>query len=159
QAKATGPLKIDLEGIDQRILALPVPPGNYGNLQTGLPNQLFYLTRPDIMAVVSARRGGAPPARPLPQGASGPRQHEVVQPAVVSYELTPDGTKMLYATSPTNWLIGPSSSPLGGMGGGLAALLGGGGPPGGGGRGAGPGAGGGGSGLLADMGPKTLNLD
>jgi tricorn protease len=160
QAKATGPLKIDFEGIDQRILALPVPPGNYGNLQTGQPNQLFYMTRPDMMAAMRGGPGAAPPTSSLSKFDIDKRKSEVVQPAVMTYELTPDGKKMLYATSPTNWLIGPAGSPMGGMGG-LAALLGGGGAggaPGGGGRGAGPGAGGG-SGPLADMGPKTLNLE
>jgi tricorn protease len=153
--KPKEPVKIDLDGLDQRILAIPgVPPGNYSNLQAGAAGFLYYLSR--------AEAGGAPQRR----GADGPqipsaslnrydlekRKSDTIQPAVIGYELTPDGKKMLYATSPTTYLIGPSGpSPLGGM----AALLGGGG---GGGRG-GPasGSGGGGGGLGNE--PKTLNLE
>ena len=36
------PVKIDLEGLDQRILALPVPARDYRNLQA-VENKLFYL--------------------------------------------------------------------------------------------------------------------
>ncbi len=38
-------VRIDLEGIDQRILALDVPPRDYVDLQAGVANTLFYLER------------------------------------------------------------------------------------------------------------------
>ena len=62
---------------------------------------------------------------------------------MLSYELTPDGKKMLYATSPTTWLIGPAGpSPLAGLG----AMLGG-------------GRGGAAAGGMGGTEPKALNLD
>jgi tricorn protease len=147
--KPKEPLTIDLAGIDQRILSLPLPPGNYGNLQAGPANQLYYLVRPE-MTPGGGRGQGGPPASALNRYDLEKRKNETIQPAVIAYELTPDGRKMLYATSPTTWLIGPSSpSPLAGMGG-LAAL---------GGSGGGRGGPGGGSGLPDGMGPKTLNLE
>ena len=38
---------IDFEGIDQRIIALPLPTGNYANLQAGSGGQVFVISRPD----------------------------------------------------------------------------------------------------------------
>jgi len=40
-------VKIDLEGLDQRIVALPVPTRNYGNLQAAADGRLFYLVLSD----------------------------------------------------------------------------------------------------------------
>ncbi|MEM9293145.1 MAG: PDZ domain-containing protein [Acidobacteriota bacterium] len=37
------PITVDLEGLDQRILALPTPPGGYTQLQAGNAGQLYYL--------------------------------------------------------------------------------------------------------------------
>jgi tricorn protease len=155
---AKEPLKIDFEGLDQRILALPLSPGNYANLQAGTANQIYYLARSE-----SGRGGGAPRGLGMGFGAAlnhydiERRRNEVVQPAVMSYQLTPDGRKMLYATSPDSWFIGPTSGSGAAMSG-LASLLGGG--SGGGGR---PGRGSGGSAPPAEADSsspnKRLNLD
>jgi tricorn protease len=156
--KPKDPLKIDLEGIEQRILSIPLPSGNYGNLQAGPSNQFYYMVRGD-----AGGRGG--------RGAGGgggfgaalhrydvdKRKDDVVQQTVMSYELTPDGRKMLYATSPTAWHIGSSSPSPGGGAGGLAAMLGGAGGGGGGGRGRGAAPAGGGE--SSPDGAKTLNVD
>src|SRR4029077_7883714 len=40
-------LTIDFDGLGQRILSFPTPPGNFGNLQAGSAGQVFYLARPD----------------------------------------------------------------------------------------------------------------
>jgi tricorn protease len=41
--KATPPTKIDLEGLRQRIVALPLAERNYGNLESGKDGSLFYI--------------------------------------------------------------------------------------------------------------------
>ncbi len=106
--KPQEPFKIDFDGLDQRILAIPVPPGSYANLKTGAAGHLYYLSRPETTG--GGGRGG-----PVAIGAAlhrydvDKRKDDVVQPTVVAYELTPDARKMLYATSPTSWLIGSTS--------------------------------------------------
>jgi tricorn protease len=106
---------IDFDGIDQRILALPasaVPPGNYGNLQTGAANQVFMVSR----AESGGGRGG--PGGP---GGGGTlmkfdvetRKASTVQSGVGTYELTPDGKKMLYSQG-GDWYIGSTSGGGGG---------------------------------------------
>ncbi len=154
------PLKIDLEAIDQRILSIPLPSGNYGNLQAGPPNQLYYVVRAD-----TGGRGG--------RGAGGgmggfgaalhrydidKRKDEVVQQTVMSYELTPDGRKMLYSTSPSTWHIGSSSPTPGGGAAGMAAMASAAGGGGGRGRGRGAAPASGGSEASAD-GTGTLNVE
>lgn len=99
-------MKIDFETIDQRILALPLPSGSYNNLQTGGANQLYYLAR----ATADEGRGG----RGGPGMGGGAALHrydlerkkdDTVQATVMSYQLTPDGRKMLMASSPTTYSI------------------------------------------------------
>jgi tricorn protease len=104
------PLKIDFEGIDQRTLAFPLANGNYSNLQAGSANQVYYVARAE--ATPGGGRGG--------QGGFGGggalhhydverKRDDTIQPTVTTYELTPDGRKMLYATGPATWLIGSTT--------------------------------------------------
>lgn len=111
--------KIDFESLENRILSLPLPAGNYGSLQAGAAGQLYFLSR----AESGGGRGG-------PMGASlnrfdvTTRRSDTVQPSVIAYELTPDGRKMLYATTPTTWMIS-STAGGGGLPAAAAAALGG----------------------------------
>src|SRR5436190_20620325 len=41
----TEPVAIDFDGIDNRVLALPLPAGNYSNLQAGAAGSIYYLDR------------------------------------------------------------------------------------------------------------------
>ncbi|HMO35616.1 MAG TPA: hypothetical protein PKA06_06200, partial [Gemmatales bacterium] len=75
------------------------------------------------------------------------KKEDTVQASCMTYELTPDGKKMLYATTPTNWFIASSS---GGGGSALAAMA----AAGRGGRGGAPG-----STDTASEGSGRLNLD
>src|SRR5262249_44216580 len=128
--KEKEPVKIDLAGIDQRILAFPLPAGNYVNLQAGAANQIFYMARPENATPTARRSDGPPTGSALHRYDLEKRKDDTVQPAVMMYELTPDGKKMLYATSPTTFMIGAASpNPMAAM---MAAA------GGGGGRGAGP---------------------
>jgi tricorn protease len=148
------PLKIDFEGIEQRILALPVSPGSYSNLQAGPANQLFYMSRGEMRLDEEGPRGGGMRGGTLSRFDMESRRSDVVQAAVMSYELTPDGRRMLYQTSPNTWLIGPTS-PSGAAAAMMSAI------PSTTGRRA-PGGGSGGEGAPSAGGPggaKTLNID
>ncbi len=110
--------RIDSKDIDQRIIALPLPSGNYGSLQTGAAGQLFMVSRPDAGGA-RGPGGGAT----LQRFDVDLKKVTVVQSGIGSYELTPDGRKMLYSipgsapNSPAEWFIGSTAG-----GGGTPAL-------------------------------------
>lgn len=98
--------KIDLEGIEGRVVGLPIPPGNYNDLQANKGN-VFYVSAPTM-------------------GLSGPlpgesysvhvfdmekRKDSVLMEGANNYTLSFDGKKLLY------------SAPGGGAGGAAAALF------------------------------------
>ncbi len=85
---------IDFEGLDQRILSIPVPPGSYGNLQAGAAGQVFYLARPEP----SADRRAGPIGATVMRFDVDKRKGDAVQGNALIYELTPDGKKMLFAS-------------------------------------------------------------
>jgi tricorn protease len=125
---------IDFDGMDQRILALPIPSGSYSNLQGGAANQIFMMSRSE------SGSGGT-----LLKFDVESRKVATVQSGVSAYEITADGRKMLYSVptgpfTPPDWYIGSTS-------GGASAL-----PPGLslGGRGASAPSGGGGSKINLD---------
>ena len=83
-------VEIDFEGLNQRILALPVQAGGYGNLEAGAAGKLYYLR-------------GSPAGR---FGAGGgdlamfdlaEREETVLLSGVVGFSLSADGKKILYA--------------------------------------------------------------
>ncbi|MBN1933195.1 MAG: PD40 domain-containing protein [Anaerolineae bacterium] len=83
-------VKIDLAGLDQRILALPVPERNYSALQAA-ENRLFYLE------LLPHQRGSRKPALyALHVYDFQERKDEVFVDKVRSYWLSADGKKLLY---------------------------------------------------------------
>lgn len=108
---------IDFADIDQRILSFPLPTGNYAGLSAGAAGQLFYLTR----AETEGGRGGPGGGATLNRYDLERKRAAVVQSGVGSYELTPDGRKLLYSTG-GNWFI---TSAAGGGGAPPTGLLGG----------------------------------
>ena len=91
---------IDFDGIDQRIIALPIPSGNYGNMQGGGIGQVFMLSR--------AGEGGG--SGTLMRFDVEARKATTVQGGVGTYELTPDSRKMLYSVpggpgQPADWYV------------------------------------------------------
>jgi tricorn protease len=107
---------IDFEGIDQRILALPLPQGNYRSLQAGPPGQIFYLDAP-----ASREEAAAPREGEIARGATlkrfdlGKRRSETVLPGVEHYVLTASGKKALVLSPPESWsiveVVGPPPTP------------------------------------------------
>jgi len=97
-SKASG---VEVEGIDQRIVALPIPTRDYVGLETGKEGTLFLLEGP----------------APGGQGAVlhrfdlKSRKTDQVLQGLSSFALTPSGEKMLYAAG-GRWHIASASGPV-----------------------------------------------
>ncbi|MBY0523749.1 MAG: PDZ domain-containing protein [Gemmataceae bacterium] len=97
----TEPVAIDFDGIDQRILSLPVPAGTYARLRAGAAGQLYFLEAP----------AAAPRAPDAPRGASltrfdlAKRKTDTVLAGVNDYYLTADAKKALVFAAPDSWSI------------------------------------------------------
>jgi tricorn protease len=91
------PFRIDFEGLEFRILDLPIPRGDLSNLQVGTAGQIYYLKTVD--SVTSLNRYDLTT-----------RKNETLSPAV-TYSVSADGKKLLYVNSATNgsWSIVPTT--------------------------------------------------
>src|SRR5262249_14000375 len=104
------PVVIDFDGIDQRIVALPVPPGNYSQLRTGTAGQLYYLETPPT-----------PPRENSPRGSTlkhfdlSKRKTNTITEGVNSFRVTADGKKALVSTLPEGLAIVTLPSATGGL--------------------------------------------
>ncbi len=110
--KDTG-FTIDFANIDQRILAFPLPSGNYAGLSAGPAGSVYFLSRSEP----GEGRGAGPAGATLNRYDIERRRASTVQAGVTAYELTPDGRKLLYSTGSGNWFVTTAGS--GGGGGGL----------------------------------------
>ncbi len=98
-------VKVDFDGIDQRILALPIPARNYVDLQAGKEGELFIAE-------------GGPVANPSHGGGSGihalwhftleKRETTEVLSGIDSYVISANGEKILYKKG-DSWLIATAS--------------------------------------------------
>jgi tricorn protease len=95
------PVVIHFDGIDNRILALPVPSGEYANLQAGSAGYLYYLEK-SAQPLLSL---AALPTAKLHRFDLTKRKTELVVPGVSSYFLSADGQKALTLAPPDNWSI------------------------------------------------------
>jgi tricorn protease len=96
-------VKIDFDGLEQRVVALPVPPGDYRDLKAGAAGQVLYLKAPaDTPAQLESQ--AAPPSE-LHRFDVAKRKDETLRGGVSDYRLTPDGKKALTFTAPGTWVI------------------------------------------------------
>ncbi|MBN1224662.1 MAG: PD40 domain-containing protein [Candidatus Aminicenantes bacterium] len=106
---------IDIEGIDLRILSLPVAPGPYDNLQAGDEGQIFYLEFP-ILGMALALQG--PPSAKLNKFDLKTKKSETIAEGIMDYKISADGKKLLYRTmgmagiAPTAGKIQPGQGKL-----------------------------------------------
>ena len=103
--------KIDLQGIEKRIVAVPVPPAGYYSLEAGDPGQIYYLK-------IEAESG-------IPQGLIGltlhkydikSRKDEVLLSNVSGYGLSADKKKILYVSQGQFYLTSVFPKPQPGQG-------------------------------------------
>ena len=118
--KPVKPTKVDLAGIERRIVALPMPAANYIGLATGKQGSLYFLKIPE-----SNRFGDHPVT--LYRWVWADRKTTKLAERVVSFELSANGDKMLLSLSkhdpdaadaaagkggPPEWVIVPADAPV-----------------------------------------------
>jgi tricorn protease len=100
-------VKVDLENIDQRILAVPVPSRNYADVQAGKEGIVF-LTEGEA---VSGPRRGPPPGSTIHRFELSKRKAEKVIDAASHFALSHDGEKMLYKQGEDKWFVTATAGP------------------------------------------------
>ena len=98
------PVRIDVDGIGQRILALNVPAGDYSALAAGASGTLFYLEP------ARAAGGGAVPLN-LHRYQLKERRAAPFLEGIRSYALSADTKKLLYSASGNRWGVVPTERP------------------------------------------------
>jgi tricorn protease len=106
QAKQEKPVtvEIDLENINQRILALPIPARNYQQLEAGKPGVLYLVEGPPVDPLEFE---DGPPTLTVHKFDLKTRKTEKILEGVTSFNLSFNGEKMLYARQ-NQWIIGPA---------------------------------------------------
>jgi tricorn protease len=108
---AIEPFSIDFDGINNRILAIPLPPGNYRDLEAGAAGQFYYIETP---------AGDAPPGGPdrssLHQYDLNKRKDEVFIPGVRGYLVSADKKKILYTGNNVWSMVAVTPKPQPGQG-------------------------------------------
>ncbi|MFI5105287.1 MAG: PDZ domain-containing protein, partial [Terriglobales bacterium] len=104
-------VKIDVENISQRILALPIPPRNYGELLSGKAGTIFLLEQPSTP--------GPDAQAALWRFDLKSRKAEKVMDGLNNFTVSFDGNKLLYSKGrgpARKWFIGSASAPAAGPG-------------------------------------------
>jgi tricorn protease len=96
--KKDRPFRIDLEGLEYRILDLPIPPADLSNLQTGTDGQVYYLKTVD--GKTSLNRYDLTS-----------RKNETLLPEANDYVVSADGKKLLYRNG-NAWSIVPTTKKI-----------------------------------------------
>jgi tricorn protease len=106
-AKKKEPVKvrIDLEGIDQRILALPIPAHNYTALRAGKAGVLFLLESPAV-----PRPGVPPGGSTLHKFDLDKRKLDKWAEGVITFDVSHNGEKILYRQG-ERWLVAAADKP------------------------------------------------
>jgi tricorn protease len=104
-------VRIDLDGLSQRILSLPVPAQNYEQLLAGKPGMLFLVEAPIVP------RFGGPPRRTVHQFDLKKRKTEKFIDGVTdTISLSHDGEKLLYRRGNRWFLVDTKAPPKQGAG-------------------------------------------
>ncbi|MFC2164853.1 PDZ domain-containing protein [Acidobacteriota bacterium] len=90
---------VDFEGIDFRILALPVPPGSYSSLQAGEDGKVYYLeTQPGFMSRFQ-------PISNLHVFDLAKKKDEVLGSGISNYMLSGDKKKMTFSAQQSIFIV------------------------------------------------------
>jgi tricorn protease len=93
--KPERPFRIDVEGLEYRILDLPIPPADLSNLQTGSAGQIYYLKTADGKTALNRYDLNT-------------RKNETLVAEASDYHLSGDGKKLLYRNAAT-WSVVPTT--------------------------------------------------
>ena len=103
---AVKPIKVDLAGIADRIVALPLPSSVYTQLAAGLKGSLYFVEVP------SAGRFGDRSGPQLSRWTLEDRKTEKLAEHVNGFELSANGEKMLVGTEGNHWAIVLANAPV-----------------------------------------------
>jgi tricorn protease len=92
------PVRIDFEGIDYRILDLPVPGGDLSELQAGAAGQVYYLRASADGPIEQGQGPPGPPLQALHRFDLEKRADERILDQARGYQVSFDGKKLLYST-------------------------------------------------------------
>lgn len=98
-AKKEEPTRIDLDGIDQRIISLPIPNRNYQGLVVGKANVIYIFEQLPAGATT-------PPGFTVQKYDLEKRKLDKAIDGVTSFELSANGEKALYRQGFGSWVIG-----------------------------------------------------
>ncbi|HVK14358.1 MAG TPA: PDZ domain-containing protein, partial [Gemmataceae bacterium] len=104
-AKDPPKVKVDLEDIDQRTLALPVPPKNYVGLLAGKAGTIVLVEGPAVASFDEGPGDGGPPPRTAHRFDLDKRKAEKLVEAH-SFAVSADGEKLLYRLKDDWFLVG-----------------------------------------------------
>ncbi len=99
-------VRVDLEDLDQRIVALPLGEANYSNLQSGSDGTLHYLKTVDSGGLFGGENAAA-----LNRYDLSARKEETLLDAAESFVLSSDGKKILVGTG-SAWMIADAATPV-----------------------------------------------
>lgn len=102
-AKKPAAVTIDFEDLDQRILALPIPAANYQGMSTGKTGVLYLLKGPIVYI-------GGPPMVSVERFDLKDRKTKTILHGVSVFQVSADGSAMLYKTG-NQWFINPAAAP------------------------------------------------
>jgi tricorn protease len=111
EKKEPAQVAIDFDGIDQRILALPIKPGNYSRLRAGAAGQFYFLEGPPEPTGQGDDDDDDDAGTKLRRFTVSNRKNELVHAGVTSYFLTADASKALIFTPPETWAIVSTAVP------------------------------------------------
>ena len=110
KAETAAKVEIDFAGLDQRIVALPIPAKNYRGLAAGQEGILYLVEAP----IVETNDG--PPALTVSRFDLKTRKTEPLLEGVSAFVLSANGEKMLYRTGPAWHIASADKAPKGGDG-------------------------------------------
>jgi tricorn protease len=110
--KTPEPFTIDIEGINNRVLSIALPAGNYSNLQPGTAGQFYYLQSPDDPNPTP----GAPERSVLHQYDLNKRKDDAFIPGVSDYTVSADKKKILYRSNQNFSIVAVTPKPQPGTG-------------------------------------------
>src|SRR6185369_26155 len=110
--KTPEPFSIDFDGLNNRILAIPLPAGNYSNLQAGTAGQFYYLDSPQT----DNPTPGGPERSVLHQYDLNKRKDDAFITGVSGYDVSADKKKIMYRSNLSFAIVAVTPKPAPGTG-------------------------------------------
>ena len=108
-------VSIDFDGLNHRIVALPLPAADYSSLQAGSAGEIYYIEEREGSPGVEPGEPGGPQFT-LHKYDLNKRKDEVAISGVMSYELSADKKKLLYRFKDNFFIVPATEKPEAGKG-------------------------------------------